>query len=119
MGRICASRFTDRASELLPTMVTVRRRRGYGLHIVDGIASSCFGADVQNGASITSSTCCPSLTNLINLVYDDASVASYYYGTASGETKLVRRFCDAAGNLVADVTLVHYGGTSPTLTCSS
>lgn len=83
------------------------------------LTSAYLGADVQDAAAITSATCYPSLTNLLNFVYDDsASVASYYYGTADGETKLVRRFCDNGGNLIADVTLAHnLGSTAPVFVC--
>jgi hypothetical protein len=87
------------------------------------LASAYLAADVQNTQTLSSATCYPGTpsNNVINFAYTDSSVASYYYGSVSGETALVRRFCDPGGNLTADVTLVHNlsTGTAPTKSCTS
>jgi prepilin-type N-terminal cleavage/methylation domain-containing protein len=82
------------------------------------IATAYFANDVQSAAAITASTCgiAGGMTNLVNFSYDGAStIASYFHGASGGESRVVRRFCDATGQ--SEDVLVHYAGGVPTVSC--
>ncbi len=90
------------------------------------LAASYLAADVQSAVEVSASHWCypDSLAQLASFRYDlGSSMASYYYGPPAddpgGQPRLVRRFCDDDGNLVADTPLVHYAGGAPVLTCPS
>jgi prepilin-type N-terminal cleavage/methylation domain-containing protein len=87
------------------------------------LASAYLAADVQSAQFITATTCAPSApltgqTNLINFSYDGAaSVASWYFGTAGDEQRVVRTFCAPGGPLQSEAPIVHFAGKKPDLTC--
>ncbi len=84
------------------------------------IAASYLATDVQSAVEVSTTAWCYPDTSaqLASFRYDlGASMASYYYGTVDGQARLVRRFCDRDGNLVADTPLVQYAGGAPVLTC--
>ena len=79
------------------------------------IATAYLANDVQSAATISATACGGGgLTNLVNFADDTgATTVSYFYGTVSGESRVVRRSCATSD----DAVLVHYAGGAPTVQC--
>jgi prepilin-type N-terminal cleavage/methylation domain-containing protein len=73
------------------------------------VASAYLATDVQSAKAIVSSGCGGSGTNLVNFSNDGTNASvSYYYQTAGGEQRVVRRACPSTDSIV-----VHNAAGAP------
>ena len=81
------------------------------------IAAAYLANDVQSAQTITSTACGSGGTSVVGFRYEDASIATYSYETASGEAQVTRRFCPSGGSPEPTVVLVHYANGQPQVVC--